>query len=267
MKAIGDKDFETSDILETFYTYVGDVVTDGGTDYEIRQILATKETDGLLGNELTLAEAMNLDDESTVYLILLDGDVDWVEENRTAAFEFYDSYSEDDPDFEEYEFSDDLFVEDDDYYLPTDASYDSFDLISNQDQMRDDFSSIAEKINRELLLTAYMGDTLTNEDPFLIVYVGEVGGNNRFANMDEAIKAVEGVLPEGYEISDTNGMLAISKTQDVKVDASQTNPNPVKGKHGVIYEEDSKGSRQMASAQKSILYEVAAEIDKKGDRK
>lgn len=127
-----------TNIQETEMTYVGDTVFEGGTDYEIRAILAT-QNGGLEESELTLVEALNLDDDSTAYLIMLDGEVDHVEENKTAAEEWYNSYFQDLEDFggefgSDYDDDGDSpFVEDDEHYLPTDSTYDGTSMVGALD--------------------------------------------------------------------------------------------------------------------------------------
>lgn len=119
------------DLTETEMTYVGEIVFDGGTDYEIRAILATQNV-GAMESELTLVEALNLEDDSTAYLIILDGEVEHIEMNKTAAEDFYKSFSEDMDsllgNLNEYSYNeeeDSLFVNDDKAYEPVDATYDS----------------------------------------------------------------------------------------------------------------------------------------------
>lgn len=96
------------------YVESGDIVDDGGYTYEIVSILDVKEDSGY---EVALAEAINADNGSTEFLILLNGDVDWKDDNLQAAREWYDGtdYSDEDndmdvemPAYNEYEAIDEM---------------------------------------------------------------------------------------------------------------------------------------------------------------
>lgn len=103
---------------ESDYVSTGDIVDDDGYTYEIVSILDVKEDHGY---EVVLAEAVNADRGTTEFLVLLNGDVDWRDDNMEAAREFYEDtdYSEldnMDDDMEDDEMEDifDMYEADDD---------------------------------------------------------------------------------------------------------------------------------------------------------
>jgi hypothetical protein len=82
---------------ESDWISTGTTILTDGNEYEIRTIMFIKTSAN--DEEVVLARAKNIDTEETAYLILLDGDVDWVADSWDEATEWWNNnYNTEDDD-------------------------------------------------------------------------------------------------------------------------------------------------------------------------
>lgn len=205
-----EEDFQqamATDLTETEMTYVGEIVFDGGTDYEIRAILATQNV-GAMESELTLVEALNLEDDSTAYLIILDGEVEHIETNKTAAEDFYKSFSEDMDslleNLNEYSYNeeeDSLFVNDDKAYEPVDATYDSisagYEHYDDEYKDEDDEDELPYEAPPPGALDDAI-DEIYDEDTKKAVGIKRVNSDKTLINKRQLVQQIQKWLAKNY---------------------------------------------------------------------